>query len=44
MFSFTDTANIGKSYKDFVLLSIDDLKDYKAKGVYLRHKITGHEV
>ena len=44
MFSFTDTANIGKSYKDFVLLSIDDLKDYKAKGVYLRHKITGLEV
>ncbi len=44
MFDFTDTANIGKSYKDFVLLSIDELKDYKAKGVYLRHKITGLEV
>ena len=44
MFNFTDPINIGKSYKDFVLLSIDDLKDYKAKGVYLRHKITGLEV
>ena len=44
MFSFTDTANIGKSYKDFVLISIDNLKDYKATGVYLRHKITGLEV
>ena len=44
MFNFTDSNNIGKSYKDFVLLSIDDLKDYKAKGVYLRHKITGLEV
>lgn len=44
MFSFTDTANIGESYKDFVLLSIDNLIDYKATGVYLRHKITGLEV
>ena len=44
MFDFTSEANIGKSYKDFVLLSIDDLKDYKATGVYLRHKITGLEV
>jgi len=44
MFDFTSVENIGKSYKDFVLLSIDDLKDYKAKGVYLRHKITGLEV
>lgn len=44
MFDFTDQNNIGKEYKDFVLISIDDLKDYKARGVYLRHKITGLEV
>lgn len=44
MFNFTDSANIGKAYKDFVLISIDDLPDYKATGVYLRHKITGLEV
>ncbi len=44
MFNFTDSNNIGKSYKDFVLLSIDDIPDYKAKGLYLRHKITGLEV
>ena len=44
MFDFTDLNNIGKSYKDFVLLAIDDIKDYKAKGIYLRHKITGLEV
>jgi len=44
MFNFTDPINIGKSYKDFVLISIDDLSDYKATGVYLRHKITGLEV
>ena len=44
MFNFTDSTNIGKSYKDFVLISIDDLPDYKATGVYLRHKITGLEV
>ena len=43
-FNFADSANIGKSYKDFVLVSIDELKDYKATGVYLRHKITGLEV
>ena len=44
MFNFTDSSNIGKAYKDFVLISIDDLPDFKAKGVYLRHKITGLEV
>ncbi len=44
MFNFTDSSNIGKAYKDFVLISIDDLPDYKATGVYLRHKITGLEV
>lgn len=44
MFNFTDSNNIGKAYKDFVLLSIDEIPDYKARGVYLRHKITGLEV
>ena len=43
-FNFTAPENIGKAYKDFVLISIDDLPDYKATGVYLRHKITGLEV
>ena len=43
-FNFTDSANIGKAYKDFVLLAVDEIKDFKAKGVYLRHKITGLEV
>ncbi len=42
--NFKDVSNIGKSYKDFVLISIDDLPDYKAKGVFLRHKKTGLEV
>lgn len=44
MFNFTDSANIGKDYKDFVLLGIDDLPDFKTKAVYLRHKKTGLEV
>ncbi len=43
-FNFTDSANIGKAYKDFVLLAVDEIKDFKAKGVYLRHKVTGLEV
>lgn len=43
-FDFTDSQNVGKTYKGFVLLSVDDLPDYKAKGVYLRHKRTGLEV
>ena len=43
-FNFTDSQNVGKSYKDFILLAVDDLCDYKAKGVYLRHKKTGLEV
>ena len=43
-FDFTDVSNIGKAYKDFVLLAVDQLPDYKARGVYLRHKITGLEV
>lgn len=44
MFDFTDRMNIGKEYNGFMLLSIDDLPDYKTKGIYLRHKITGLEV
>ena len=44
MFDFTDEKNIGKEYKGFVLLSIDELSDYKCRGVYLRHKRTGLEV
>ena len=44
MFDFTSSENIGKSYKDFVLLAVDELPDYKARGVFLRHKITGLEV
>lgn len=43
-FDFTDSKNIGKEYKGFVLLSIDDLPDYKTKAVYLRHKRTGLEI
>lgn len=43
-FDFTDSANIGKAYKDFVLLAVDEISDYKARGVYLRHRITGLEV
>ena len=44
MFDFLDSENIGKEYKGFVLCSIDDVPDYKAKGVFLRHKRTGLEV
>lgn len=44
MFDFTDKNNIGKEYKDFVLISIDDLVDYKTKAIFLRHKHTGLEV
>lgn len=44
MFNFLDSKNINQSYKGFTLLSIDDIPDYKAKGVYLRHKRTGLEV
>ena len=43
-FNFSDSANIGKEYKGFILLSVDDLPDYKTKAVYLRHKTTGLEV
>ena len=44
MFDFTSKTNIGKTYNGFILLSIDDLCDYNAKGVFLRHKKTGLEV
>ena len=44
MFDFTSPENIGKSYRDFVLISIDDIPDFKATGIYLRHKVTGLEV
>lgn len=44
MFDFSNPANIGKEYKGFILLNIDDLPDYKTKAAYLRHKRTGLEV
>lgn len=34
----------GSQYKDFAVVSVDQLKDFKAVGVYLRHKSTGLEV
>ena len=43
-FDFLDSANVGKDYKGFVLLSIEDVPDYKCKSVFLRHKRTGLEV
>lgn len=42
--NFTDISNIGKEYKDFVIIDIEDIPDYKTKAVYLRHKKTGLEV
>lgn len=44
MFDFLNKDNLGKDYKGFILLSIDDLPDYKAKALFLRHKKTGLEV
>ena len=44
MFDVTDSANLNKEYNGFVLISIEEIKDYKAKAVYLRHKTTGLEV
>ncbi len=41
---FTDAANVGKEYNGFYLLKVEEIPDYKAKGVYLRHKRTGLEV
>ena len=28
-FNFSDSANVGKEYNGFILLSVDDLPDYK---------------
>lgn len=44
MFDFTNPDNIGKSYNGFILLSIDELPDYKTRAVFLRHIKTGLEV
>ena len=43
-FDFLNPANLGKEYKNFILLSIEDVPDYKCKSVFLRHKKTGLEV
>jgi len=43
-FDFTNPSNLGKEYKDFVLLSVEEVPDYKCKSVFLRHKKTGLEV
>ena len=43
-FDFLDPANIGKEYKSFILLNIEDVPDYKCKSDFLRHKRTGLEV
>ena len=43
-FDFLNPANIGKDYKGFILLNIEDVPDYKCKSVFLRHKRTGLEV
>lgn len=44
MFDLNCKENIGKEYKDFVLLNVEDINDYNAKAVYFRHKTTGLEV
>ena len=41
---FYEKYKVGAEYKNFILVSIDDLHDFKAKGLYLRHKNTGLEV
>ena len=39
------TKNIlNKSYKDFELLSINEIPDCNSAGIYLRHKKTGLDV
>ena len=43
-FDFLNPANLGKEYKGFILLNIEDVPDYKCKSVFLRHKRTGLEV
>lgn len=42
--NFTDCTSIGKEYKGFVVVNVEDVPDYKSKAVYLRHKTTGLEV
>lgn len=44
MFDFLDSKNIGKAYKDFYLVAVENLPDLNTKGIYLRHKKTGLEV
>ena len=41
---FYEKYKVGAEYKNFILVSIDDLHDFKAVGLYLRHKNTGLEV
>ena len=43
-FDFLNSANLGKEYKGFILLKIEDVPDYKCKSVFLRHRRTGLEV
>ena len=43
-FDFLNPENLGKEYKGFILLKIEDVPDYKCKSVFLRHKRTGLEV
>ncbi len=43
-FDFLNPDNLGKEYKGFILLKIEDVPDYKCKSVFLRHKRTGLEV
>ena len=41
---FYEKYPAGTEYKGFAVISVDELKDFKAVGVYLRHKTTGLEV
>lgn len=34
----------GDEYRDFYVIDVCDVKDFKSKGIYLRHKTTGLEV
>ena len=43
-FDFLNPTNLGKEYKGFILLKIEEVPDYKCKSVFLRHKRTGLEV
>lgn len=42
--NFAQKYKKGDEYKNFAVLSVDNLVDFKAMGVYLRHKTTGLEV